>query len=217
LNYALSDINLKINKGEIVGVVGESGAGKSTLLDLILGLTDPTAGEILIDGKSILEFREKFNWQQKIAHVPQNIYLSDATFAENIAFGVPENQIDYDKVIYAARLAHISDFIEAKPKSYLTTIGERGAQISGGQRQRIGIARAFYKTSEVIIFDEATSALDEKTENQVFDSIKSLSTSATVLIVSHKPQTLKNCSKIIELSRGKLMRVDSYSNFFKNV
>lgn len=216
INYALCDVNLKIKKGEIIGIIGKSGAGKSTLLDLILGLIDPIEGEIHVDGKSILEFREKLYWQQKIAHVPQNIYLSDATFAENIAFGVPIDQIDFDKVIYAARLAHISDFIEAKPKSYLASVGERGAQLSGGQRQRIGIARAFYKTSEVIIFDEATSALDEITENQIFDSIKSLPMSATVLIVSHRPQTLKNCSKIIELSRGKLMRIDSYSNFFKN-
>lgn len=201
----LNNVNLSIKKGEIIGIVGESGSGKSTLLDLILGLLDPVEGQIYVDGCSIANLREKYLWQSKVAHVPQSVFLSDASFAENIAFGIPAENINHHRVMAAAKLAHISDFIESKPESYSSNVGERGVQLSGGQRQRIGIARAFYKTSEVIVFDEATSALDEYTEKQIFQSIGLLPSTATVLIVSHRPQTLKNCSRIIELSNGRLL------------
>lgn len=201
----LIDINLTIKKGEIIGIVGESGSGKSTLLDLILGLLDPVTGKIYVDGSSIEGLREKYLWQSKVAHVPQNVFLSDATFSENIAFGVPAKNIDQERVVAAAKLAHISDFIESRPGSYLSNVGERGIKLSGGQRQRVGIARAFYKTSEIIVFDEATSALDESTESQIFESIGLLPSTTTILIVSHRPQTLKNCSRIIGLSNGKLV------------
>jgi ATP-binding cassette subfamily B protein len=144
-------------------------------------------------------------WQKKIAHVPQNVYLLDATFAENIAFGLPIEHINLEQVILAAKLAHISNFIESRANSYASMVGERGIQLSGGQLQRIGIARAFYKQSEVIIFDEATSALDDLTENQIFHSISLLPRTVTILIVSHRPQTLKNCNRIIELSEGNLI------------
>jgi len=149
-------------------------------------------------------------WQAHIAHVPQAIFLSDASIAENIAFGEPAEQIDYARVSQAAQNAQISETIESWSKQYNTVVGEQGVRLSGGQRQRIGIARALYKQADVIVFDEATSALDNDTERAVMEAIENLGNELTVIIVAHRLTTLKNCTQIVELKDGRIRRSGSY-------
>jgi ATP-binding cassette, subfamily B, bacterial PglK len=205
----LDNISLTIPKGTHIGFVGPTGSGKSTLLDVVMGLLTPSSGKMKIDGIEIDE-NNRESWQQYIAHVPQSIYLSDASIAENIAFGVPREQIDFDRVKQAAGKAHLERFITELPKGYDTYVGERGVQLSGGQRQRIGIARALYKQAEVIVFDEATSALDDKTEKLVMDAINGLNSNLTVLMIAHRLSTLKDCSVVYSLSRGKIIGAGTY-------
>jgi ABC-type multidrug transport system fused ATPase/permease subunit len=213
--WILDGINLSIPKGSRVGFIGSTGTGKSTLLDVIMGLLIPTRGEIQIDGISISG--EGFRaWQRSIAHVPQSIYLADSSIAENIAFGIPFELIDMERVKFASRLAQISEFIESIPKKYNAMVGERGVQISGGQRQRIGIARALYKQSEVLVFDEATSALDTSTEIAVMDSISGLNRNLTILIIAHRLTSLKGCDIIVELEKGKVLKQGSYGDLIES-
>ena len=200
---ALSDVSLAIGKGERVGLVGETGSGKSTLLDLLMGLLEPTSGEIRVDGEP-LDGRGRRRWQRQIAHVPQSIYLADTSIRENIAFGSAPDRIDDRRVCEAAKRAQIADFIDGLPERYETRIGERGVRLSGGQRQRIGIARALYKQAPVLILDEATSALDNETEAAVMDSLRKLEPDLTVLIVAHRLSTLEGCDRVIGLSHGRL-------------
>jgi ATP-binding cassette subfamily B protein len=210
-SLVLDRVDLEITKGSKVGFIGETGSGKSTLIDIIMGLLEPTSGSMQVDGAEV-NSRNYRAWQALIAHVPQAIFLTDATVAENIAFGVPENQIDMSRVMQAANLAQISEVIEAWPDTYQTIVGERGIKLSGGQRQRIGIARALYKKAEVIVFDEATSALDTNTEKAVMQSISQLGDNITVLIVAHRLTTLKMCDRIVELKNGTVHRTGSYSH-----
>lgn len=209
--WVLRNVNLTIVKGGRIGVIGSTGSGKTTLLDIIMGLLHPTDGQIVIDEKVVNEFCRR-GWQAHIAHVPQAIFLADATIAENIAFGVPQNQIDFERVRAAARKAQIADIIETWDEQYATMVGERGMRLSGGQRQRIGIARALYKQADVIIFDEATSALDGETESAVMEAIEGLSDDLTILIIAHRLTTLKNCTQIIELRDGGIHRVGAYQD-----
>lgn len=202
----LKNINLNIRKGEKVGIIGQTGEGKSTLLDIIMGLLIPTSGSLIIDDKSVIKGNEQ-HWQKQVAHVPQNIFLQDVSIAENIAFGIVKDEIDFEKIREAARNAQISDFIENLPKGYDTIVGERGARLSGGQRQRIGIARALYKKASLLIFDEATSALDDSTEAQVIGAIEGLHTSLTIIIVAHRLTSLKHCDVIYEIKKGALEKV----------
>jgi ATP-binding cassette subfamily B protein len=206
----LHDLNLIIPRGSRVGFIGATGSGKSTLLDLVMGLLTPTNGQILVDGV-LLEPATQRAWQHRLAHVPQSIYLADASIAENIAFGVPPDRIDTDRVEQAARQAQIADYVESLPQQYSAHVGERGVRLSGGQRQRIGIARALYKRAEVIIFDEATSALDNATERAVMDAIDGLGANLTVLMIAHRLTTLQRCDQIIELQHGRIHRIGSYS------
>ncbi len=210
----LYNINLNILKGSRIGIIGSTGSGKSTLLDLIMGLLHPTSGIITID--DIALNKENFrSWQSNIAHVPQSIYLSDSTIAENIAFGIPSSLIDLPKVKEAARKANINQTIESWKFGYDTVVGERGIRLSGGQRQRIGIARALYKNANFIVFDEATSALDTETENNVMDAIEALGKDLTILIVAHRITTLKKCNSIISLKNGHISNIGTY-NEIKN-
>lgn len=205
----LSNINFKIDKGEKIGIIGETGAGKSTLLDLIMGLLKPDSGYISVDGV-ILSDENIYSWHKRLAHVPQYIHISDATIAENIAFGVTSSLIDFSRVKTAAHLACIDEDISIMPHQYNSLVGERGVNLSGGQRQRIGIARALYKGADVIIFDEATSALDHETEKKVMNSIYRLNNNGiTMIIVSHRTSTLKSCEKIIEVKNGSTFEVNS--------
>lgn len=205
----LDQINLTIPKGARIGFIGSTGSGKSTALDLLMGLLNPTQGRILVDGVSIND-NHKRAWQKTIAHVPQSIFLTDGTIAENIAFGVPGDRIDFDLVRRVAQQAHIAEFIESRSEGYGACVGERGVRLSGGQRQRIGIARALYKQANVFIFDEATSALDDETEKAIIETIEGLAKDITILIIAHRLTTLKNCTKIIDLDGGKIKRICSY-------
>lgn len=206
--WVLRYLNFVINKGDRIGFVGQTGSGKSTLLDLFMGLLDPSEGAIEIDGHPLTPLNRRA-WQGHIAHVPQFIYLSDSSIEENVAFGVPKEEINHHLVKECCRQAQISDTIEAWPNRYLTRVGERGVRMSGGQRQRIGIARALYKQTDIIIFDEATSALDNETEDAVIKAIEGLNENLTILIIAHRLTTLKMCSKVIVLQDGGVSRVVS--------
>ena len=207
----LKQINLSIAKGSRMGFIGTTGSGKSTLLDIVMGLLQPPYGSLEIDGQAITPTNNR-QWQSHIAHVPQAIFLADSSIEENIAFGVPKDQIDRQRVRHAAEQAQIAESIESWPKKYETFVGERGIRLSGGQRQRIGIARALYKPADVIIFDEATSALDNETELAIMQSIEGLSDELTVLIIAHRLTTLKNCTQIVELGEGGVKRIGSYQD-----
>ena len=195
--------------GRRLGFIGATGCGKSTLLDIVMGLLQSTQGTLMIDDQPVMSGNTRA-WQALIAHVPQVIFLADSTIEENIAFGVPKDQIDHQRVRQAAQQAQIADSIETWSKQYQTFVGERGIRLSGGQRQRIGIARALYKKSQVIIFDEATNALDHETEQAVMQAIEGLSKDITLLIIAHRLTTLKNCTQIVELGGGGIKRVGSF-------
>ena len=211
----LNSLSFEIPKGARVGFIGATGSGKSTAIDLLMGLLRPNNGSILIDG-TLLDDNLIRAWQRSIAHVPQNIYLSDASFAENIAFGVPKNEIDFERVKKASEQAQISKFIDEKPEGYDSFVGERGVRLSGGQRQRIAIARALYKKANVLIFDEATSALDNTTEQSVMDAIDGLDRELTIIIIAHRLTTLKNCDFILELEQGNVKFKGSFQELLQS-
>ena len=205
----LNDIDLTITKGSRVGIIGKTGCGKSTLLDVIMGLLQPTTGSLEVDNVPIT-INNYSAWQSNIVHVPQSIYLSDSTIEENIAFGVPVDMINHERIRQVANQAQISEVIENWPQQYQTFVGERGIRLSGGQRQRIGIARALYKYANVIILDEATSALDSKTEESVMQNIENISDDITIIIVAHRLSTLKDCTLVVELDKGRIVRMGDY-------
>jgi ABC-type multidrug transport system fused ATPase/permease subunit len=219
--YSLNDplvlkhVCLEVPKGARVGIVGGTGGGKSTLLDLLMGLLTPTNGFIAVDGVRLDSSIYQSSWQSLIAHVPQNIFLADCSVGENIAFGVPRDNIDHERVREAARRADIANHIESGPSGYDATVGERGVRLSGGQRQRLGIARALYKNAKVIIFDEATSALDSQTERRVMRTIEELSREITIFIVAHRISTLKNCDFIIKLQDGEIAGKYDYNEMMQ--
>ncbi len=201
--WILANANLTIPKGSRIGITGSTGSGKSSMVDLVMGLLQPSQGEIRIDGV-LLSRQNSHSWQAHVAHVPQAIFLTDATIAENIAFGLPREKIDYERLKNAAYQAQISRTIESWEKQYDTSVGERGVRLSGGQRQRIGIARALYRQADVIVFDEATSALDYETEEAVIEAIDKIGKHITIIIVAHRLTTLKKCDQIIRLDEGQI-------------
>jgi len=211
--WVLRNIDLTLKKGSRVGFIGHTGSGKSTLFDIIMGLIYPSEGRMKIDGTVINEDNVR-EWQARIAHVPQDIYLSDNSIAENIAFGLSKDNIDMERLKEASKRAQIDELIESWEHKYETFVGEHGIRLSGGQKQRIGIARALYKDADVLIFDEATSALDNKTERSVVESIEALDGDLTILIIAHRLTTLKNCDKVIELD-NKNIKVMSYEESVK--
>lgn len=212
----LSKISLEIKRGACIGFIGKTGSGKSTLVDLIMGLLEPSAGQIEVNGELLRQANRRY-WQDRIAHVPQVIYLSDATIAENIAFGVPVDQIDIERVRVAATQAQLSGYIETLPQKYQTRVGERGVRLSGGQRQRIGLARALYKHADVLVLDEATSALDHATEQSVMSVIHALEDQLTVLIIAHRVTTLRDCDFVVELDHGSVKQIGSYESVIGHI
>jgi len=210
----LSKINLTITKGSCIGIIGKTGSGKSTLIDIIMGLLVQSNGLIEVDKKPI-NLNNLINWRSHISHVPQSIFLTDNTIAENIALNVSKNKIDYKLLHEVVRQAQLSDLINDWPNKYETMIGERGVRLSGGQRQRIGIARALYKKSEIIVLDEATSALDSKTEQAVIKEIFLLRHKPTVIIIAHRHSTLENCDQILELKNSNIVTIGSYNDLQK--
>lgn len=203
----LGNVSLEIPKGACVGFVGETGSGKSTLIDIVVGLLAPVGGTVEVDGVLIDE-SNRLSWQKNIAYVPQDIYLRDASFAENIAFGVAPELIDISKVRQAAAAAQIDQFIEQSKSKYEGVVGEGGVNLSGGQRQRLGIARALYKSSPVLILDEATSALDETTEAAVIASILTSNPDVTILMIAHRVSTLEDCDFVVQLVEGQIVNYE---------
>lgn len=199
----LRGLDLEILRGERVGLIGSTGSGKSTTVDLLMGLLAPTAGRVLVDGADLHDPyvpERLMAWRASIAHVPQNIYLADGSIAENIAFGVPPEEINLLRVKQAAEQAQLACFIETIPGGYSSFVGERGVRLSGGQKQRIGIARALYKQTHILVLDEATSALDSQTESAIISEINQLSQKITIIMIAHRLSTLASCDKIIKLT-----------------
>lgn len=194
-----NDLSFEIKKFNITGIHGKSGSGKSTLIDLLTGLLVPSKGEIIIDDRVLLTKENISNWQKKIGYVSQDIFLFDTSIRKNIVFGQNEDEIDDNKINEVLKEAQIYDFINKLDKKLETLVGERGVKLSGGQIQRIGIARELYRNSDIIIFDESTSALDISTENLILDCIKNLKKNKTVILISHRENTLKICDAIIKL------------------
>lgn len=213
--WILKGLNINIRKGERVGFVGSTGSGKSTALDVLMGLLRPTEGTLRVDGQTVGSSDIKA-WQKIIAHVPQGIYLADSSLAENIAFGIPRDQIDMERVKEAATRAQIAQFVEQHPDGYSAHVGERGIRLSGGQRQRIGIARALYKKAEILVLDEATSALDNVTEQGVMSAIRELDRDLTVIIVAHRLTTVRDCDVIYELQGGVIAAKGTYMELLQN-
>jgi len=205
---ALKDISLVVQLGESVGFIGTSGAGKSTLVDILLGLLKPEKGQVLIDGDEIHHALR--NWQDQIGYVPQSIYLTDDTVARNVAFGLPDVQIDEAAVWRALRAAQLEEFVKGLPRGLDSIVGERGVRLSGGQRQRIGIARALYHDPTVLVLDEATSSLDTDTELGVMQAVNALRGSKTIIIVAHRLSTVKHCDRLYRLEQGQIVEEGSH-------
>ncbi len=211
----LEKINISIKKNTSIALAGPTGAGKTTFVDIALGLLTPTEGKMLVDGIEIRGDNVR-SWQRNLGYVPQFIYLSDDTAKKNIAFGIPEDLIDMEKVKKAAKIANIDTFIENEmPEGYDTVIGERGIRLSGGQRQRVGIARALYYDPEVLVLDEATSSLDGITEESVMKAMDNLSRLKTMIIIAHRLTTVKKCETIYLLDRGKVVAEGKYDHLME--
>ncbi|SIS47246.1 ABC transporter ATP-binding protein [Neptunomonas antarctica] len=207
----LSGINLKIPVGSSIGIVGSTGSGKTTLVDIILGLLRPSEGAILVDGKLVTENNLR-DWQRTLGYVPQEIFLTDTSIAQNIAYGLSREEIDMAQVERCARMAQVHDFISQElPGGYESLVGERGVRLSGGQRQRIGIARALYHDPSVMVFDEATSALDTVTEQAVMQAIEKFQNNKTIIIIAHRLSTVSNCDNVVILAGGHVKAQGSFN------
>ena len=213
--WIVKNITLSFKRGERIGIIGTTGSGKSTLIDIVMALLQPVEGNLIVDG-CVIDSQNQLNWQANIAHVPQNIFLADASIAENIAFGVDFSSIDFERVYEVAKKVQIFDAVMKLDSKFKTKIGERGVRLSGGERQRIGIARALYKKASIIIFDEATSALDIKTEREVMEAIEYLDNNLTIIIIAHRITTLSKCNNIYELKNGAISHYSSYEELLKN-
>ena len=213
-NNALNEITLTIKKGQSIGLIGKSGSGKTTLVDVLMGLLTPKSGDILLDGVSV--YPQLRAWQNLIGYVPQSIFLIDDTLERNIAFGVPDNLIDRQRVQKAVAAAQLTEVMERLPMGLNTTVGERGVLLSGGQRQRVGIARALYHEKEILVFDEATAALDNETENLITDATKALSGSKTIIIIAHRLSTIEHCDRIYRLEQGNITQSGNYQTVVLN-
>ncbi len=204
----LQNISLTIKKGQSIALIGKSGAGKTTLVDIVLGLLIPEDGDIKVDGASI--YKDLRSWQNLVGYIPQSIFLIDDTIVRNVAFGVPDELIDLERLNKAIQAAHLTELVEQLPDGIQTVVGERGMRLSGGQRQRIGIARALYHEREVLVLDEATAALDSETESRVTEAIKSLSGTKTMIIIAHRLTTVQHCDCVYMLDKGRVVKSGSY-------
>jgi len=201
---AVENISFEIPKGKFIGIVGESGAGKSTMMDMLLGLLSPTEGKILIDGADLDKYTKR-SWQDKLAFVPQNIYLSDDTLKKNIAFGIEDEDIDENKVREVLEIVQLSELVNTKKKGLNFIIGENGKRLSGGQKQRLAIARALYFDEDVILLDEATSALDLNTEYEISKFLHENVKNKTIVAIAHRLSTVYDADKIIFMDKGKIV------------
>ena len=213
---ALNNLNMLIPVNSVIGIVGPSGSGKSTLIDILLCLIKPQQGQLKIDN-IIINDQNSRSWQNTIGFVAQNIFLSEGTIAENIAFGIPKNEIDFNQIHKALTLAHLNDLIESLEKGVHTKVGERGIQLSGGQRQRIGIARALYHKAEVLVFDEATSSLDGITEKMIMEAIHDFSGKKSIILIAHRLKTVQKCDKIFFIDKGKVVDNGTYEELIEKM
>lgn len=211
---ALDRLTMDIPVNRVVGLVGASGSGKSTAIDLLLGLIEPERGRLLVDGQAVTDDNRR-TWQNSLGYVPQSIFLADASILENIAFGLPKESIDEDRVRRAIAMAHLDEFVKSLVEGWNTRVGERGVQLSGGQRQRIGIARALYHDADVLVLDEATSALDGITEKLIMDAIHDFSGKKTIIMIAHRLATVKKCDIIYLLSSGEVVGCGDYDHLVK--
>lgn len=201
----LKEVDFEIPLGSSVGLIGPSGAGKSTMADVILGILFPKSGQVMYGHMNVHEY--PLAWSKKLAYIPQAIYLADETIRNNVAFGIPEEEINEDKVWAALEEAQLKTFVESLEEGLNTEVGERGVRLSGGQRQRIGIARALYGNPEILVLDEATSALDNETEKAVMEAIERLHGKKTLIIIAHRLTTIKNCEYVYKVEDGKVFSV----------
>ena len=211
---ALHDITITIPKNASIGFVGASGAGKTTIVDVLLGLLTPTEGRVLVDGKDIHEGISA--WQRKIGYIPQQIYLTDDTIRRNVAFGLPDEEIDDEAVWAALEAAQLRDLVEALPERLDAEVGEHGSRLSGGQRQRIGIARALYRRPEVLVMDEATSALDNQTERHFVEALDRLQGEHTMIVIAHRLSTVRGCDTLYMLDDGRLVAQGTYEELMQS-
>ena len=212
---SLTDVSLKILKNQSIGLVGRTGAGKTTLADVLLGLYQPQTGTITVDGIALTNLNERA-WRRRVGYVPQTVFLTNTSIAENIALGIPKEQIDPTAVALAAQLAQAEEFIALLPDGYKTIVGERGVKLSGGQRQRLGIARALYHQPDVLIFDEATSALDGMTEDAVMGAMQKLSQRCTMILIAHRLRTIQACDRVVMLENGRIVADGTYAELIRN-
>jgi len=206
---------MTIKKGDFIGIIGETGGGKSTLINLFIGLLKPSEGKVEVDELDINSNLPE--WHKKIGYVPQSVYLIDDTIRKNIAFGLLENNIDNDLVKQAVEKASLKRFIDSLPNGLETIVGEKGIRLSGGQQQRIGIARALYRDPEILILDEATSSVDQKTEKKIMDCIRLLKRKKTLIIITHRLITVKNCDKIFIVDKGKVIKYEHPKKTLNNI
>jgi len=207
--FEIHDVTLRIPAGAVAGFVGSNGSGKTTLIDIVLGLIDPETGEVQVD-TAVIGAANRAAWQARLAYVPQSVFLLDATIEENIALGVPQVQIDRDRLSEAIRLARLDDLVRSLPNGSREQIGERGVRLSGGQRQRLGIARALYRDASVLVLDEATSALDSVVEQEILDTVCALAGRRTIIMAAHRLSAVKRCDVIFEFDAGVLVRSGTY-------
>ena len=212
---AIHKLNISIPVNSVVGIVGPSGSGKSTLIDILLGLINPDEGKLIIDDDVINENNRR-SWQNSIGFVAQDIFLSEGSIAENIAFGVQSDQIDLNKVKQTLKLAHLTELVQSYKDGIHTKVGERGVQLSGGQCQRVGIARALYHNAEVLVFDEATSSLDGLTEKMIMEAIHNFSGRKTIIMIAHRLKTVEKCDKIFFLEEGRLTDSGTYKELIES-
>jgi ABC-type multidrug transport system fused ATPase/permease subunit len=200
----LEDISILIPYKSSVALIGPTGSGKTTLADIILGIYEPKNGYVIYNGKSVHHNLEE--WKKNIGYIPQNIYLLDDTIESNIAFGIPKDEIDNERIIDVIKKAQLTDFVESLPEKLDTIVGDRGVRLSGGQKQRIGIARALYNDPEILVLDEATSSLDDDTEKSVMEAIQEFKGEKTLIIIAHRLSTIENCDIVFKVENKKVIK-----------
>jgi ATP-binding cassette subfamily C protein len=210
----LQRVDLDVSRGECVAIVGATGVGKTTLVDLVLGLIEPTEGRITVDGVAIAD--NLAAWRRHIGYVPQEAFLFDDTLRRNIAFGIPDVEIDEARVIGAVRVAQLGEFVTRLPAGLDTWIGERGLRLSGGERQRVSIARALYRDPDMLVFDEATSSLDPGTEQALTRAIEQLRGQKTLLVIAHRLTTVERADRLVVLSAGRIEAIGAYQDLARS-